>query len=120
MRKIDFSSVSLIEIIFELGTPFYKFVLLFILILFLLCNISFFLQDDNVKSLLCSLICCRSSVTAEQVLNADCFLLPKGKSMPNSEKDTEYIPKKEEEELKVKNLNKDKEKTRNGEASFDW
>ena len=39
--------------------------------------------------------------------------------MPNSEKYTEYIPKKEEEELKVKNLDKDKEKTRNGEASFD-
>uniref|UniRef100_A0A452F6T7 Serine/threonine kinase 31 n=1 Tax=Capra hircus TaxID=9925 RepID=A0A452F6T7_CAPHI len=75
--------------------------------------------DDNVKSLLCSLICCRSSMTAEQVLNADCFLLPKGKSMPNSEKDTEYIPQKEEEELKVKNFDKDKEKTRNGEASFD-
>ena len=104
MGKIDFSSVSLIEIIFELGTPYYKFVLLFILILSLLCNISFFLQDDNVKSLLCSLICCRSSMTAEQVLNADCFLLPKGKSMPNSEKYTEYIPKKEEEELKVKKL----------------
>ncbi|KAI4585348.1 hypothetical protein MJG53_020648 [Ovis ammon polii x Ovis aries] len=75
--------------------------------------------DDNVKSLLCSLICCRSSMTAEQVLNADCFLLPKGKSVPNSEKDTEYILKKEEEELKVKNLDKNKEKTRNGEASFD-
>ncbi|XP_070323606.1 serine/threonine-protein kinase 31 isoform X3 [Odocoileus virginianus] len=75
--------------------------------------------DDNVKSLLCSLICCRSSMTAEQVLNADCFLLPKGKSVPNSEKDTEYIRQKEEEELKVKNLDKDKEKTRNGEASFD-
>lgn len=43
-------------------------------------------------------------MTAEQVLNADCFLLPKGKSVPNSEKDTEYILKKEEEELKVKNL----------------
>ena len=42
-----------------------------------------------------------------------------GKSVPNSEKDTEYILKKEEEELKVKNLDKDKEKTRNGEASFD-
>ena len=33
MGKIDFSSVALIEIIFELGTPYYKFVLLFILIL---------------------------------------------------------------------------------------
>uniref|UniRef100_A0A8C6F3X5 Protein kinase domain-containing protein n=1 Tax=Monodon monoceros TaxID=40151 RepID=A0A8C6F3X5_MONMO len=53
--------------------------------------------DDNVKSLLCSLIYCRSSVTAEQVFNAECFLLPKGKSTPNSEKDTEYTPKKEEE-----------------------
>ena len=45
--------------------------------------------------------------------------LPKGKSVPNSEKDTEYIPPKEEDELKVKNLDKDKEKTRNGEASID-
>eukprot|EP00070_Physeter_catodon_P024078 XP_023987010.1 serine/threonine-protein kinase 31 isoform X2 [Physeter catodon] len=55
------------------------------------------LWDDNVKSLLYSLIYCRSSVTAEQVFNAECFLLPKGKSTPNSEKDTEYTPKKEEE-----------------------
>uniref|UniRef100_A0A8D1PTW7 Serine/threonine kinase 31 n=1 Tax=Sus scrofa TaxID=9823 RepID=A0A8D1PTW7_PIG len=63
--------------------------------------------DDNVKSLLCSLIYCRSSVTAEQVLNAECFLLPKGKSAPNTEKDTEYTQKKEEE-LKVENLDKNK------------
>ncbi|XP_037365146.1 serine/threonine-protein kinase 31 isoform X2 [Talpa occidentalis] len=53
--------------------------------------------DDNIKSLLCSLICCRNSMTAEQVLNAECFLLPKGKSIPNPEKDTEYIQYKEEE-----------------------
>uniref|UniRef100_A0A8D1TI37 Serine/threonine kinase 31 n=1 Tax=Sus scrofa TaxID=9823 RepID=A0A8D1TI37_PIG len=63
--------------------------------------------DDNVKSLLCSLIYCRSSVTAEQVLNAECFLLPKGKSALNTEKDTEYTQKKEEE-LKVENLDKNK------------
>uniref|UniRef100_A0A8D1JZC9 Protein kinase domain-containing protein n=1 Tax=Sus scrofa TaxID=9823 RepID=A0A8D1JZC9_PIG len=72
--------------------------------------------DDNVKSLLCSLIYCRSSVTAEQVLNAECFLLPKGKSALNTEKDTEYTQKKEEE-LKVENL--DKNKMRNGETNFD-
>ncbi|XP_057589045.1 serine/threonine-protein kinase 31 isoform X2 [Hippopotamus amphibius kiboko] len=76
------------------------------------------LWDDNVKSLLCSLICCRSSVTTEQVLNAECFLLPKRKSTANSRK-IEYTPKKEKEELKMENLDKDKEKTRYGEANFD-
>nr|KAF6419493.1 serine/threonine kinase 31 [Rousettus aegyptiacus] len=75
--------------------------------------------DDNVKSLLCSLICCRSSMTAEQVLNAECFLLPKGKSPPNPEKDTEYTQCKEEEELKMENLDKYKGNTRSGEANFD-
>ncbi|XP_058580796.1 serine/threonine-protein kinase 31 isoform X4 [Neofelis nebulosa] len=75
--------------------------------------------DDNVKSLLYSLIYCRSSMTAEQVWNAECFLVPKGKSPPNPEKDTEYTQYKEEEELKTENLNKYKEKTRNGEANFD-
>ncbi|XP_070120232.1 serine/threonine-protein kinase 31 isoform X6 [Equus przewalskii] len=75
--------------------------------------------DDNVKSLLCSLICCRNSMTAEQVLNAECFLLPKGKSNPNPEKHTEYTQYKEEEELKMKNLDKYKEKTINGETNFD-
>ncbi|XP_014641843.1 PREDICTED: serine/threonine-protein kinase 31 isoform X1 [Ceratotherium simum simum] len=75
--------------------------------------------DDNVKSLLCSLIYCRSSVTAEQVLNAECFLLPKGKAAPNPEEDTEYTQYKEEEEFKVKNLDKYKEKTTNSEANFD-
>ncbi|XP_019583323.2 serine/threonine-protein kinase 31 [Rhinolophus sinicus] len=76
--------------------------------------------DDNVKSLLRSLICCRSSVTAEQVLNADCFLLPKGKSTPNPEKETEYTQYKDEEELRMENLDKYKEKIRSGEANFDW
>ncbi|XP_039078978.1 serine/threonine-protein kinase 31 isoform X4 [Hyaena hyaena] len=75
--------------------------------------------DDNVKSLLCSLIYCRSSMTAEQVLNAECFLVPKGKSPANPEKDTEYTQYKEEEELKMENLNKYKEETKNGEANFD-
>nr|KAF6302381.1 serine/threonine kinase 31 [Pipistrellus kuhlii] len=77
------------------------------------------LWGDNVKSLLCSLIYRRSSMTAEQVLNAECFLLPKGKSTPNPEKDTEYAQYKEEEELKLENLDKHKEKTRSGEANFD-
>lgn len=58
-------------------------------------------------------------MTAEQVWNAECFLVPKGKSPPNPEKDTEYTQYKEEEELKTENLNKYKEKTRNGEANFD-
>ncbi|XP_066210109.1 serine/threonine-protein kinase 31 isoform X1 [Saccopteryx leptura] len=61
---------------------------------------------DNVKSLLCSLIYCRSSMTAEQVLNAKCFLLPKEKSTPNPEKDTEYAQYNEEEESKLGNLPK--------------
>ncbi|XP_047551894.1 serine/threonine-protein kinase 31 isoform X3 [Lutra lutra] len=51
--------------------------------------------DCNVKSLIYSLIYCRSSMTAEQVLNAECFLVPKGKSTPNPEKDTEYTEYKE-------------------------
>nr|XP_035968373.1 serine/threonine-protein kinase 31 isoform X9 [Halichoerus grypus] len=75
--------------------------------------------DYNVKSLLYSLIYCRSSMTAEQVLNAECFLVPKGKSTPNPEKDTEYTQYKEKEELKMENLDKYKEKTRNDEANFD-
>ncbi|XP_017727722.1 PREDICTED: serine/threonine-protein kinase 31 [Rhinopithecus bieti] len=74
--------------------------------------------DDKVKSLLCSLIYYRSSVTAEQVLNAECFLIPKEKSVPNPEKDTEYTPYKKEEEIKMENLDKCM-KTRNGEANFD-
>nr|KAF6470371.1 serine/threonine kinase 31 [Molossus molossus] len=78
-----------------------------------------FRLGDNVKSLLCSLIYCRSSMTAEQVLNAECFLLPKGKSTPNPEKDIKYTQHKEEEELKLENLDKYKEKTRSGEANFD-
>ncbi|XP_073755063.1 serine/threonine-protein kinase 31 isoform X9 [Callorhinus ursinus] len=75
--------------------------------------------DHNVKSLLYSLIYCRSSMTAEQVLNAECFLVPKGKSTPNPEKDTEYTQYKEKEELKMENLDKYKEKTRNDEANSD-
>ncbi|XP_073094795.1 serine/threonine-protein kinase 31 isoform X2 [Manis javanica] len=75
--------------------------------------------DDNVKSLLCSLIYCRSSITAEQVLNSECFLQPKGKSTPNSEKDTEYTQYKEEKELKMENLDKYKKNAKNGEANFE-
>uniref|UniRef100_H2QUA0 Serine/threonine kinase 31 n=1 Tax=Pan troglodytes TaxID=9598 RepID=H2QUA0_PANTR len=77
------------------------------------------LWDDKVKSLLCSLIYYRSSMTAEQVLNAECFLMPKEKSVPNPEKDTEYTLYKKEEEIKTENLDKCMEKTRNGEANFD-
>uniref|UniRef100_G1RXP5 Serine/threonine kinase 31 n=1 Tax=Nomascus leucogenys TaxID=61853 RepID=G1RXP5_NOMLE len=77
------------------------------------------LWDDKVKSLLCSLIYYRSSMTAEQVLNAECFLIPKEKSVPNLEKDTEYTLYKKEEEIKTENLDKCMEKTRNGEANFD-
>ncbi|XP_019507537.1 PREDICTED: serine/threonine-protein kinase 31 [Hipposideros armiger] len=75
--------------------------------------------NDNVTSLLRSLICCGSSMTAEQVLNADCFLLAKGKSIPNPEKETEYTQYKDEEELRMENLDKYKEKIRSGDANFD-
>ncbi|XP_005377473.1 PREDICTED: serine/threonine-protein kinase 31 isoform X2 [Chinchilla lanigera] len=75
--------------------------------------------DDNVRSLLCSLIYFRSSVTAEQVLNAECFLLPKVKSIPNPEKETDYSQYKKEDELKMENLDTYKEKTGNGEANID-
>ncbi|XP_003788555.1 serine/threonine-protein kinase 31 isoform X1 [Otolemur garnettii] len=75
--------------------------------------------DDNVKSLLSSLIYSRSSMTAEQVLKAECFLIPKGKSVTNPEKEVEYVQCKKEEEFKLENLNKYEEKTRNGEADFD-
>nr|KAF6419498.1 serine/threonine kinase 31 [Rousettus aegyptiacus] len=42
-----------------------------------------------------------------------------GKSPPNPEKDTEYTQCKEEEELKMENLDKYKGNTRSGEANFD-
>ena len=51
-------------------------------------------------------------MTAEQVMNAECFLTP------NSEKDTEYTQYKEEEELKLENSDKYKEKIRSGEVHF--
>ncbi|KAM4874350.1 serine/threonine-protein kinase 31 [Thomomys bottae] len=75
--------------------------------------------DDNVKSLLCSLINCRSSMTSEQVLNAECFLVPKGKSIPNPEKEVEYTQYKKEDELKVENLDNYKEKRRSSEANIE-
>uniref|UniRef100_A0ABK0LEU2 Serine threonine kinase 31 n=1 Tax=Rattus norvegicus TaxID=10116 RepID=A0ABK0LEU2_RAT len=73
--------------------------------------------DDNVKSLLCSLIYFRSSMTAEQVLNAECFLLPKGKTIPNTEKEIEYTQHNKEDESKIESLDRYKEKARNGEAN---
>ncbi|XP_030111527.1 serine/threonine-protein kinase 31 isoform X1 [Mus musculus] len=73
--------------------------------------------DDNVKSLLCSLIYFRSSMTAEQVLNAECFLLPKGKSVPIPEKEIECTQHSREDESKMESLDRYSEKTRNGEAN---
>ncbi|XP_036038238.1 serine/threonine-protein kinase 31 isoform X3 [Onychomys torridus] len=64
------------------------------------------LWDDNVKSLLCSLIYFRSSMTAEQVLNADCFLLSKGKSIPNPEKEIEYAQHNKKDESKMESLDR--------------
>ncbi|XP_054979921.1 serine/threonine-protein kinase 31 [Sorex araneus] len=81
-------------------------------------KVDHFHLDDNLKSLLYSLIYCRSSMTADQVLNAEYFLLPKGKSIESPEKDIVYIQNKEKE-FKMENLDKCKEKTRNGEANFD-
>ncbi|XP_058152860.1 serine/threonine-protein kinase 31 [Dasypus novemcinctus] len=75
--------------------------------------------DDNVKSLLFSLIYCRSSMTAGQVLNAECFLLPKGKSIPSPGKEAQSTEYEEENELKMENLDKYNEKTKNGKANFD-
>ncbi|EHB02967.1 Serine/threonine-protein kinase 31, partial [Heterocephalus glaber] len=75
--------------------------------------------DDNVRSLLCSLMYFRSSLTAEQVSNAECFLLPKVKSIPNPEKEIEYSQYKKEDELKMENLDTYKEKPRNSEANID-
>lgn len=58
-------------------------------------------------------------MTAEQVLNAECFLLPKVKSLLNPEKETECSQYKKEDELKMENLDTYKENTRNGEANID-
>uniref|UniRef100_A0A8C2QMS5 Serine threonine kinase 31 n=1 Tax=Cricetulus griseus TaxID=10029 RepID=A0A8C2QMS5_CRIGR len=68
------------------------------------------LWDDNVKSLLCSLIYSRSSMTAEQVLNAECFLLLKGKSIPNPEKEIEYAQHNKEDESKMESLERYRER----------
>ncbi|XP_023565621.1 serine/threonine-protein kinase 31 [Octodon degus] len=75
--------------------------------------------DDNVRSLLCNLMHFRNSVTAEQVLNAECFLLPEVKSIPNPEKEVEYSQCEKEDELKMENVDTCKEKTRNGETNTD-
>lgn len=48
-------------------------------------------------------------MTAEQVLNAECFLLPKGKSLPNPEKEIEYLQHNKEDESKVESLDRNKE-----------
>lgn len=56
-------------------------------------------------------------MTAEQVLNAECFLLPEGKSIPNPGKEIEYNQYKKEDELKMEILDTYKEKIRNGESN---
>ncbi|XP_031796455.1 serine/threonine-protein kinase 31 isoform X3 [Sarcophilus harrisii] len=72
--------------------------------------------DDDVKTLLSSLIYCRNSMTAEQVLNAECFLLPKITLITYPEKDSEC---EEKEELEEENLDMYDEKARNSEDNFD-
>ncbi|XP_027728265.1 serine/threonine-protein kinase 31-like [Vombatus ursinus] len=72
--------------------------------------------DDDVKTLLSSLIYCRNSMTAEQVLNAECFLLPKITLIAYPEKDYEC---EEKEELEEKHLDMYEEKAKNSEDSFD-
>ncbi|XP_072507039.1 serine/threonine-protein kinase 31 isoform X2 [Notamacropus eugenii] len=72
--------------------------------------------DDDVKTLLSSLIYCRNSMTAEQVLNAECFLLPKITLIAYPEKDSEC---EEKEKLEEENLDIYNEKARNTEDSFD-
>jgi serine/threonine-protein kinase 31 len=56
-------------------------------------------------------------MTAEQVLNAECFLLPKGKSVPIPEKEIECTQHSREDESKMESLDRYSEKTRNGEAN---
>ncbi|KAM5271395.1 serine/threonine-protein kinase 31 [Ctenodactylus gundi] len=82
-------------------------------------KVDHFHLDDNVRSLLYSLIYFRNSMTAEQVLNAECFLLLNGKPIPNTEKDIEYTQYEKEDELKMENLDTHKEQTKNDEASID-
>ncbi|XP_044534275.1 serine/threonine-protein kinase 31 [Gracilinanus agilis] len=72
--------------------------------------------DDDVKTLLSSLIYCRNSMTAEQVLNAECFLLPKITLIAYPEKNSECEEKGAFEEG---NLDMYDEKSRNSEDSFD-
>ncbi|KAM6202329.1 serine/threonine-protein kinase 31 [Rhynchocyon petersi] len=68
--------------------------------------------DEHLKSLLLSLISCRNSMTAGQVLNSNYFLLSKTNPIP--EKATEHTGYVEEEELMMEDLEKYKEKQRNG------
>ncbi|XP_016281994.1 serine/threonine-protein kinase 31 isoform X4 [Monodelphis domestica] len=72
--------------------------------------------DDDVKTLLSSLIYCRNSMTAEQVLNAECFLLPKITLIAYPEKNSECEEKGVFEEG---NLDIYDEKSRNSEDNFD-
>ncbi|XP_043820853.1 serine/threonine-protein kinase 31 [Dromiciops gliroides] len=72
--------------------------------------------DDDVKTLLSSLIYCRNSMTAEQVLNAECFLLPKITLFAYPEKDSEY---EEKGALEQENVDMYDEKARNSEDNFD-
>ncbi|XP_020848977.1 serine/threonine-protein kinase 31 isoform X3 [Phascolarctos cinereus] len=72
--------------------------------------------DDDVKTLLSSLIYCRNSMTAEEVLNAECFFLPKITLIAYPEKGPECEKK---EELEEENLDMYDEKAKNSEDSFD-
>ncbi|KAG8139102.1 hypothetical protein E2320_001885 [Naja naja] len=47
-------------------------------------------MDDKVKSLLSQLLCYDNRMTAEQVLNADCFFSPDPISVPPESEGTEY------------------------------
>lgn len=52
--------------------------------------LTFSFKDDKVKSLLSQLLCYGNRMTAEQVLNADCFLSPDLISVPLESEVTEY------------------------------
>lgn len=53
--------------------------------------LAFSFKDDKVKSVLSRLLCYDNRMTAEQVLNADCFLTPDVISVPLESEGTEYV-----------------------------
>lgn len=58
-------------------------------------------------------------MTAEQVLNAECFLLLKGKSIPNPEKEIEYAQHNKEDESKMESLERYRERQEVGKPTLD-